>query len=177
MKKVLAATIVALSFSASAADFVSVDYDSVKGESGARNSNATTVRAGKEIGGLQFGLQSRTARFDGGGLANSLELTTGKNLGGFTPYVGVGHDFGYNGGRTQNYGLVGGQFGTKFGPGFALSGIKTRVRVNDTDTKQTVAYGTYSVPIAKSVAVNFNVSRSMQDIKEKAVGVGLSFGF
>ena len=177
MKKILAATAVALSFGASAADFVSVDYDNVKGRNGATNSGATTVRAGKEISGIQVGMQSRTARFDGGWLSNSLEVTAGKNLGGVLPYVGVGHDFGYNGGATQNYGLVGGQFGLKAGPGFALAGVKTRVRTNASDTKQTVAYATYSVPVAKGVAVNFNASRSSQDIKENAVGAGLSFSF
>lgn len=177
MKKILAATVVALSLGAHAADFVSVDYDNVTGREGATNSGATTVRAGKEIGGIQYGLQSRTARFDGGGLANSLELTAGKGFGGFMPYVGVGHDFGYNGGATQNYGLIGGQYGRKVGPGFALAGVKTRIRTNDSDTKQTVAYATYSIPVTKSVAVNLNASHSSQDIKEKAVGAGLTFSF
>lgn len=177
MKKILAATIVALSFGASAANFVSVDYDNVIGRQGATNSGATTVRAGKEIGGLQLGMQSRTARFSGGGLANSLEATVGKDINGLLPYVGVGHDFGYNGGPTQNYGLVGAQYGLPIGPGFALAGIKTRVRTNAADTKQTVTYTTYSIPVAKNVAVNLNASYSAQDIKEKALGVGLSFGF
>jgi len=177
MKKILAATAVALSFGASAADFVSVDYDSVTGRQGATNSGATTVRAGKEIGGLQYGLQSRTARFEGGGLANSLEVTVGKKLGGIMPFAGVGHDFGYNGGPTQNYGLVGAQYGVPVGPGFALAGVKTRVRTNSSDTKQTVTYATYSIPVTKAVAVNLNTSYSAQDIKERALGVGLSFGF
>jgi hypothetical protein len=160
-----------------AADFVTVDYDNVKGRHGATDSMATTVRAGKEISGIQYGLQSRTARFEGGGLSNSLEVTAGKNFGGFLPYVGVGHDFGYNGGATQNYGLVGGQYGLGVGPGFALVGIKTRIRTNDTDTRQTVTYATYSIPVAKSVVANLNASYSSQDIKEKSVGVGLGFMF
>lgn len=177
MKKIVLGCLIAVATAVSAADFVSVDYDNVQGRQGATDSKATTVRAGKEIGGIQFGLQSRTARFEGGGLANSLEVTAGKNIGGFTPYVGVGHDFGYNGGATQNYGLVGGQYGTKVGPGFALAGVKTRVRTNSTDTRQTVTYATYSIPVAKNVSVNLNASHSGQDIKERALGLGLTFGF
>jgi hypothetical protein len=177
MKKLLAATIVACSFGASAANFVSVDYDNVIGRSGATNSGATTVRAGKEVSGLQLGMQSRTARFAGGGLANSLEGTVGKDFGGLMPYVGLGHDFGYNGGATQNYGLIGANYGLVAGPGFALAGVKTRVRASASDTKQTVAYATYSIPVVKNISINLNTSYSAQDIKEKALGVGLSFGF
>lgn len=177
MKKIIASSLIILATAASAANFVSVDYDNVIGRQGATNSGATTVRAGKEIGGLQLGLQSRTARFSGGGLSNSLEATVGREFNGFMPFVGAGHDFGYNGGPTQNYGLAGLQYGVPVGPGFALAGIKTRIRTNDSDTKQTVTYATYSIPVVKNVAVNLNASYSAQDIKEKALGVGLSFGF
>jgi len=177
MKKFVASSLIVLATAASAADFVSVEYDNVSGRAGATDSKATTVRAGKEIGGLQFGVQSRTAKFDNGNLTSSLEGTVGKNFGGFTPFVGAGHDFGINSGRTQNYGLVGAQYGLKAGPGFALAGIKTRVSTNSTDTKQTVTYAGYSVPVAKNVSVGINASRSSQDIKEKSVGVGVTVAF
>lgn len=177
MKKIIASSLVVLATAASAANFVSVDYDNVKGRQGANNSDVATVRAGKEVGDLQLGLQARTAKFSNNDQASSLEATLGKNFGGFTPFVGVGHDFGINAGATQNYGLVGAQYGLPVGPGFALAGVKTRVRTNTTDTKQTVTYATYSIPVAKNVAVNFNTSYSAQDIKEKSLGVGLSFGF
>ena len=53
-------------------------------------------------------------------------------------------------------------------------------RVGSTEvhtTHQTVAYATYSVPVTKQLAVNLNVSRSTQDIKENAYGVGVKVGF
>lgn len=180
MKKFAIASLLALSAMASqAADFVSVDVDNVTGRKGQTNSTAQYIRAGKEIGGIQFGLQGRTAQLDNnGGTLSSVEATAGKNLGGFTPYAGVGHDNGLNGNSPYNYALVGGQFGTKVGPGFALAGVKTRVGSTEHNmTHQTIAYGTYSIPVAKQVALNLNVSRSYQDIKENAVGLGLGFSF
>jgi hypothetical protein len=179
MKKIFAILALAISGTAFAADYLSVDVDNVTGRKGASNSTAQYIRAGKEIGGIQFGLQGRTAQLaNNGGTASSLELTAGSNLGGFTPYVGIGHDNGLNGVNPFNYGLVGGQYGTKVGPGFALAGIKTRVGSTESNmTHQTLAYGTYSVPVAKQVSVNLNVSRSYQDIKENAVGLGLGIAF
>ena len=88
MKKIFAILTLGLAGSAFAADFVSIDIDRVSGLKGAKDSTAEYVRAGKGIGNYQFGLQSRTAKFEGGGLANSLELTMANNkinFGGVTP--------------------------------------------------------------------------------------------
>lgn len=180
MKKTLLAVIAAVSFGAQAADYVSVDVDHVRDSNSKQVSTAEYVRAGKEIGGLQFGLQSRTARYnDGSGMYNSLELTAGKNLGGLTPYVGVGFDNGKNGlpSSQYQYGIVGAQYGVKTGPGFALVGVKHRVNINSTNPDQTVGYVGYSIPVAGKVSLNLNASRSYQDIAEKAYGLGVSVGF
>lgn len=183
MKKIFAILALALTGTAFAADFVSVDVDSVRGRQGASDSVAQYVRAGKGFGDYQLGLQSRTARFDGGGMVNSLEATVANNkinVMGITPFVGVGYDNGFNAasGTHYNYGLVGATYGVKVGPGFALVGVKTRVGSNeDTRTKQTVSFATYSVPVVKNVSLNFNASRSSQDIKENAYGLGLAFNF
>ena len=182
MKKLIALLALATS-TAFAADYVSVDVDNVTGRHGQSNSQAQYVRAGKSIGDLQLGLQSRTATVDGGGMLNSLEATVANNkinLGGITPFVGVGHDNGFNGakGAAYTYGLVGATYGVKVGPGFALAGVKTRVGSDEAHmTHQTVAFGTYSLPLTKTVALNFNASRSYQDIKENAFGLGLGFSF
>ena len=183
MKKILAILALATFGTAFAADYVSVDVDTVKGVSGGGDSTAQYVRAGKGFGAYQLGLQSRTAVVDGGGLLNSLEVTAANNKVGFagvTPFVGVGYDNGFNGvkGAAYTYGLVGATTGFKAGPGFALLGAKTRVGSDEaTRTKQTVAFATYSIPVAKGVAVNLNASKSYQDIKENAYGLGLGFSF
>jgi hypothetical protein len=98
----------------------------------------------------------------------------------FAPFVGVGYDNGFNGAAngSYTYGLVGATTGTKIGPGFALLGVKTRVGSSAAvETKQTVVFGTYSIPVAKNVAFNINAGKSYQDIKEDSYGVGLRFGF
>lgn len=184
MKKLLAILALGMAGSTFAADYVSVDVDNVIGRHGASNSTAQYVRAGKGFGDYQFGLQSRTAKVDGGGLLNSLELTAANNkvnLAGITPFVGVGYDNGFNGasGKSYNYGLVGATYGLKAGPGFLLTGVKTRVGSTEDGarTKQTVGFATYSIPVTKSVAFNLNASRSGQDIKENAYGAGLTFAF
>ena len=181
MKKIFAILALALTGTAFAADYVSVDVDSVRGLKGGSDSTAQYVRAGKGFGDYQLGLQSRTATVDGGGMLNSLEATVANRKIGFagvTPFVGVGHDNGFNGGTAYNYGLVGATYGRPVGPGFLLVGAKTRVgSTEDTRTKQTVTFATYSVPVAKNVSLNFNASRSAQTIKEEAYGLGLTFGF
>lgn len=183
MKKILAILALASFGSAFAADFVSVDVDNVRGLKGASDSTAQYVRAGKGFGDYQLGLQSRTATVDGGGMLNSLEATLSTKKVGFagvTPFVGIGHDNGFNGaqGGAYTYGLVGATTGVKVGPGFALLGVKTRVGSDeDTRTKQTVAFATYSIPVAKKVSLNLNASKSYQSIKEDALGLGLSFSF
>jgi hypothetical protein len=185
MKKIAIATAIALAAGlASAADYVSVDVDAVTGlGKGATDSTAQYVRAGKGFGDYQLSLQSRTANFKNGGLVNSLEVTAANNKVGFagvTPFVGAGHDNGVNGvkGSPYTYGLVGATYGRPIGPGFALLGVKTRIGSDEhTRTKQTVAFATYSIPVAKNVAVNVNASKSYQDIRENAVGLGLGLSF
>ena len=95
------------------------------------------------------------------------------------PFVGVGHDNGSATAQSYNYGLVGATYGLPVGPGFALVGVKTRVgsTQDGARTKQTLSFASYSVPVAKNVAVSLNASRSTQDIKEKAFGVGVNFSF
>lgn len=182
MKKILAILALASS-SAFAADFVSVDVDNVQGLKGGRDSVAQYVRAGKGFGDYQLNLQSRTATVDGGGMLNSLEATIANNkvsVAGITPFVGVGHDNGFNGANNGQftYGLVGATTGVKVGPGFALLGVKTRVGSDEVvRTKQTVAFATYSIPVAKKVSLNLNASKSYQTIKEDALGLGLTFSF
>lgn len=183
MKKIFAILALAISGSAFAADYVSVDVDNVLGRNGGKDSTAQYIRAGKEIGGIQYGLQGRNAKNkDGSGTFSSVEVTAAKNsinVAGITPFVGVGHDNGFNGGAGYNYGLVGATYGLPVGPGFLLTGVKTRVGSTEDGarTKQTVGFATYSIPVAKQVSVNLNASRSGQTIKENAFGVGLGFSF
>ena len=180
MKKLLiASALVLASVAASAANFVQVEQENVTGRQGAGNSDVTYLRAGKDLGDLSVGLQSRTARFGDRSIANSIETTVAnKNVSAFgiTPFVGVGHDF-KNGGDSFNYGLVGATTGAKVGPGFVLAGAKTRVGVSANEPKQTVGFASYNLPVAKDVTLSAGLSRSGQDIKEKGVSVGLSFGF
>ena len=182
MKKLLAIIAIAMSGTAFSADFVSVAVDQVTDRTDNSKSTAQYIRAGKEIGGIQFGLQGRTATMkDNSGMLSSVEVTAAKNsinVAGITPFVGVGHDNGFNGGTPYNYGLVGATYGRPVGPGFLLLGAKTRVGTTAaTETKQSVAFTTYSIPVAKGVALNLNASRSYQDIKENAYGLGLGFSF
>lgn len=179
MKKILAILAMFSASSVFAAGWASLDVESVKGRAGAKDSMAQYVRAGTEIGGIAWGIQSRTARVETGDkLFNSFELTGGKSLGIVTPFVGMGHDNGLNGSKPYNYGLVGATTGLKLGPGYTLLGVKTRVGSTETvATKQTIWFSTYSIPVTKTVSVNLNASRSNQHIKENAFGAGLSFKF
>jgi hypothetical protein len=180
MKKLLAIAALAVSGAAFAADYVTVDVDHVKSNSGYAASTAQYVRAGKEVAGLQLGLQSRTSVSSNGGMYNSLETTVGKNIAGFTPFVGMGFDNGLNGAKNGDfrYTLAGVTTGTPALGGYVLGGIKTRLTSTEANmTHQTVAFGTYSYPVAKGVAVNLNVSKSYQDIKENAYGLGVGFAF
>ena len=180
MKKITLTAILALSsFFASAADFVSVDVEHVKDRDSNQTSLAQYIRANKDIDGLTYGLQNRTSRYnDGAGMLSSLETTVGKNLGLVTPYICIGYDNAKNGspGKQYGYGVVGANLAAPVGPGYAITGLKTRVLYEST-VKQTVAFATYSIPVTKSVAVNLNASKSYQTIKENALGVGLAFNF
>lgn len=180
MKKLAIAALASLAFAATAADYASVDVDHVKSNSGAASSQAQYVRLGKEVAGLQLGVQSRTSVSENGGMYNSLETTVGKSVAGFTPFVGMGFDNGLNGGKGSDfrYTLAGVTTGTGVGPGYLLGGLKTRLTSSEPNmTHQTVAFGTYSIPVTKGVALNLNASKSYQDIKENAYGVGVGFSF
>ena len=181
MKKIVIATAIALATGlASAADYVTVDVDHVQSKQGYADSTAQYVRAGKEVAGLQLGLQSRTSVSSAGGTYHSLETTVGKNVAGFTPFVGMGFDNGLNGAKNGDfrYTLAGVTTGTPALGGYVLGGVKTRLTSTEANmTHQTVAFGTYSYPVAKQVAINLNVSKSYQDIKENAWGLGVGFSF
>lgn len=181
MKKLL----IALSLSGTlgtshAANFISFDVDQVKDTRNGANSTAQYIRAGKDMAGMNWGLQVRTAVFDKGGMLNSVEVTTGKDvIRGINMFGGVGYDNGFNGKVDGNftYGLVGASTGVPVGPTWAFGGVKTRVNWDDKNPKQTVAFAGISVPVNKHASVSLSASRSMQDIQEKAVGVGLRFSY
>ena len=180
MKKLLIASLVTLSALANAADYASVDVDHVVSKQGYASSQAQYVRLGKEVAGLQLGVQSRTAVVSTGGMYNSLETTVGKNVAGFTPFVGMGFDNGLSGPKDGDfrYTLSGVTTGTGVGPGYLLGGLKTRLTSSEANmTHQTLAFATYSIPVTKGVALNINASKSYQDIKENAYGVGVGFSF
>lgn len=184
MKKIFAIAALALSGAAFAADYVDVAVEHVTDRVSSAKSTVQYVRAGKEISGIQYGLQSRTARSnDGTGLYSSLEGTVGKNLQvaglNVTPFVGAGRDFSKNGAsEPYSYGLVGASAGKAVLGGYAMAGVKTRVGSTETtNTKQTVTFAQFAYPVAKNIAVTAGVSRSAQDIKERAFSVGVSVGF
>ena len=181
MKKIVLAAVIAFASGlAGAVDFANLDIDHVRDMNNRNMSNAHYLRVGKQVAGLQLNAQARTQVWNEGGMANSIEVTAGKALGAITPFVGVGFDNGYNGVKNADYqyGLVGATTGMKVGPGFALAGLKTRVGTTaSTETKQTVAFATYSIPVSKGVDIRLNVSKSYQDIRENAYGVGVGFSF
>jgi len=183
MKKIFAILALAISSTAFAANFVQVEQENVVGRQGADGSNVSYLRGSKDLGDYSISGQFRTARFSAGGIASSLEGTVSNkkvSAFGITPFVGVGRDFGGDATKpAYSYSLVGATAGAKVGPGFALAGVKTRAGSTEDGarTKQTVTFVSYSVPVAKDIAVNVGASRSSQDIKEKGISVGLSFGF
>jgi hypothetical protein len=181
----IALTLTGLTGTASAANFVSVDMDRVTDTKTKVQSTAQYIRAGYDTSGVTLGLQARTAVFENNGMLNSLEGTVGKDFSlplskiTVTPFVGAGHDNGFNGGRGKDYqyGLVGVNVGAPIGPVYAFSGIKTRVNFDKTNPEQTVAFGGVSYPLTKAVSVSASVSASRQDIKENAFGVGVRVAF
>jgi hypothetical protein len=164
---------------ASAANFLSVDVDRVTDTKTKVQSTAQYIRGGYDTSGVTLGLQARTATFENGGMLNSVEGTVGKSIGAFTPFVGVGHDNGFNGarGKDYQYGLVGVSTGAPIGPVYAFAGVKTRVNFQSGTPDQTVAFGGVSYPLTKAVSVSASVSASRQDITENAFGIGLRVGF
>lgn len=176
-KSILALCLTAIGFTATAANFVSLDVDRVKDDKSGVVSHAQYVRAGVDAYGLNLGLQARTAAFDGGGMVNSLEGTVGKQMGPVNVFGGLGHDNGFNGGRSFQYGLLGASTGMPLGPVYGFAGVKTRVNWNDRNPAQTVTFAGISKDLTKSVSVNAGWSKSFQDIKETAWGVGVRVGF
>jgi hypothetical protein len=180
MKKLaIAAAIAAASSLAQAANFVSVDMDRVTDTKTKVQSTAQYVRAGYDAGGLNYGLQVRTATFENSGMLNSVEGTVGKGFGPLTPFAGVGHDNGFNGaaGKDYQYGLVGVSTGRPIGPVYGFAGVKTRVNFQSNTPNQSVAWAGVSYPLTKAISASLSVSASREDIKENAVGFGLRVGF
>ena len=179
MKKTLLTIATALTIgSAQAAGFVSYDLDQVKADAkGGSDSQAHYVRVGAPAMGLNTMMQLRTASFDGGGMVHSAEFTAGKQIGPLNPFLGVGHDLGFNGSKSFQYGLVGVSGGMPIGKLYAFAGAKTRVNWDDHNPKQTVTFLGVSAPLTKDLSANVGVSKSTQDIKESAWGLGLRKSF
>jgi hypothetical protein len=184
MKKILAILALASTSTAFAADFVQGAVDHVTNRATGVTSTAQVIRAGKEIDGIQYGIQSRTARNNNGtGLFSSVEGIVGKNYAvqgiTVTPYVGAAYDNTKNGaGQPYYHGVVGVMAGTKLGPGRALVGVKTRALTTAAvETTQTLGFVQYSYPVAKDLSLFVGSSYSVGDIKERAFGAGFSVGF
>jgi hypothetical protein len=178
MKKTILSIALAIGFGSAQAGWISYDLDNVKADAkGGSDSQAHYIRAGGEVAGLSTMMQARSASFDKGGLVHSVELTAGKQMGFISPFVGVGHDLGFNGSKSFQYGLVGLSTGMPLGKLFAYAGAKTRVNWDDHNPKQTVTFVGVSLPITKQLSANLGASKSTQDIKETAVGAGFRITF
>ena len=176
MKKTLFATaLLASAVSASAAGFVELAVDTSHATPAAYNNTAQVIRAGKDFAGLSLGVQVKTMTINAGGLKNDVQLTVGKQVGAFKPFVGVGHDNATNGmvGKDFDYGIVGVSTGTRVGA-FNVGGvIKTRANFETNKPKQTVVGVAVGYPLNKDFEVRANFGQSFQDIKEKTAGVSL----
>lgn len=181
MKKLLIALSLAGTLGTShAANFVSFDIDQVEDNKNGAKSTAQYFRAGKDVAGLNLGVQVRTAVFDKGGMLNSVEGTVGKDfIKGVHTFAGIGYDNGFNGkvDGSFTYGLVGASTGVKLGPLWGFAGAKTRVNWDSDNPKQTVAFAGVSMPVTKELSINAGVSRSYQTINENAYGVGVRFSY
>lgn len=177
MKKTIIAVAIATAALSSHANFVSVDVDSVKDDRTGAVSHAQYFRAAKDFSGTTVGLQVRTATFSGGGMVNSVEGTLGRQVGPLGVFGGIGHDNGFNGGRSFQYGLVGASTGMKIGPFWGYLGAKTRVNWDSNNPKQTVAFAGLSKSLTKELSVNVGMSKSYQDFKETAWGAGVRVSF
>ena len=98
-------------------------------------------------------------------------------MGPLSAFGGVGHDNGFNGKDSFQYGLVGVSTGMKMGKVFGYAGVKTRVNWDSANPKQTVAFAGASLPVTKQVALSAGYSKSFQDIKESAWGLGVRVNF
>ena len=178
MKKTILSIAMAVGFGTAQAGWISYDLDHVKADAkGGKDSQAHYIRAGGSVAGFNTMMQARTASFDGGGMVHSVELTAGKQLGPINPFVGVGHDLGFNGSKSFQYGLLGVSAGVPLGKLYAYGGAKTRVNWDDHNPKQTVTFLGVSAPLTKDLSANIGLSKSTQDIKESAWGLGLRKSF
>lgn len=178
MKKTILSLALAFGFGTAQAAWISYDIDHVKADAkGGSDSQAHYIRAGGEMAGFSTMMQARTAKFNGGGMVHSVELTVGKQIGPLNPFIGVGHDLGFNGSKNFQYGLIGASGAAKLGPLFTYAGVKTRLNWNDVNPKQTVTFIGASMPVTKQLSVNIGASKSTQDIKETAVGAGIRVTF
>jgi hypothetical protein len=178
VKKTILSIAVAAGFGTAQAGWISYDIDKVKADNkGGSDSQAHYIRAGGEVVGFNTMMQARTASFTGGGMVHSVEFTAGKQLGPVSPFVGIGHDLGYNGNKSFQYGLLGVTAGVPLGKLYAYGGAKTRVNSSDILPKQTVTFIGVSMPITKQLSANIGASKSTQDIKETAVGAGIRITF
>ena len=179
-KTILAFTLAVAASTSQAANFISFDVDQVTDTRSKEGSTAQYFRAGKDMAGMNLGLQVRTAVFDKGGMLNSVEATAGKDLiKGVNTYLGIGYDNGFNGKVKGDftYGLVGLSSGMPLGKAWGFAGAKTRVNWDQDNPKQTVAFLGVSMPINKTTSVSVSASRSYQDITERAYGVGLRLAY
>ncbi|NBP69590.1 MAG: hypothetical protein EBU52_12680, partial [Cytophagia bacterium] len=87
-KTILALALAAATSTSFAANYVSFDVDQVKDTRNKSENTAQYFRAGKDMGGLNWDLQVRTAVFDSGGMLNSVEVTAGKNIAGVNAFGG-----------------------------------------------------------------------------------------
>lgn len=180
MKKLVIASVMTLAAGvASAADFASLEVDSVRDVVTKGHSNAQYLRAGKDVAGLELGLTARTQTWATGGMANSMEATVGKQVSFVNVFGGAGYDNGMNGahGKDFQYGLVGVSTGLKLGPVYGFTGAKTRLNFETHTPKQTLVFTGVSYPLTKTFSAEVSASRSYQDIKENAVGVALRVNY
>lgn len=181
MKKIALATILAATVSvANAAGYVNLDVEQVTDRATDAKSAVQYLRAGTQINGVNYGIQSRTSRdADRGGMYNSLEGYVGRTYGYVSPFVGVGYDNGHNGADhgQYTYGLIGAKSTVFVGPGALTAGVKTRVNWDSDNPRQTVVFAGYSVPVTKQVSLGVGVSHSSQDIKERGVNAGVTVAF
>jgi len=179
MKKILTtlALIVSIS-SASAANFIEFAYDNVHADPSSKDGAAQTIRIGKDVGGVNLGLQAKSRTVEAGGIKSSVEANVGKefNLSGIVvkPFAGIGHDDGT--GKTSTgfeYGLVGIAAGTKINVFNVGASIKQRINWDSVAPEQTVVGAFVGYPITKDFETRINLGQSFRDIKEKSIGVAL----
>lgn len=181
MKKLLLAlSLVASVGVAQAANFVSFDLAKVKNTDTNAKSTAQVLTAGKDMFGLNFGLEARNQVLDNGGMFNRVEVTAGKKLlKHFDTFLGFGHDNGFNGAKNGSfqYAVVGTGLSHKVGPFVGSAGVKTRLNWESDNPKQTLGFVGLALPVNKQLSVNAGFSKSFQDIKEESWNFGVRFAF